>query len=136
MAMRLASIRAGSLVSRRLTRTVVPSVSRLGESFRPNEATRGLASMAAGNALSVLAEEHPTMDAIRYDWKNVKWTFEHVDYFSDALATGIIETGIAPGDVVLSWLPQHFCEQVSFRNENLTMPKDKLYTKFLTFFYS
>jgi hypothetical protein len=72
-----------------------------------------MASMAAGNALQELAEQHPTMDAIRYDWKNVKWTFEHVDYFSDALATGIVEAGIAPGDVVLSWLPQHFSEQAS-----------------------
>jgi hypothetical protein len=71
-----------------------------------------MASMAAGNALQELAEQHPTMDAIRYDWKNVKWTFEHVDYFSDALATGIVEAGIAPGDVVLSWLPQHFSEQL------------------------
>ena len=74
-----------------------------------------MASMAAGNALKELAEQHPTMDAIRYDWKNVKWAFEHVDYFSDALATGIVEAGIAPGDVVLSWLPPHFSEQASQR---------------------
>lgn len=115
MALRLAYIRAASQASRRLTRTSVPLLSRLNETNAPN---RSMASMAAGNALNVLAEEHPTMDAVRYDWKNVKWTFEHVDYFSEALATGIIETGIAPGDVVLSWLPQHFSEQAS--NQLLT----------------
>lgn len=111
MAMRVASMRVASLASKRLTRTSVPTVNRLSEFLYPSS-SRGMASMAAGSALNVLAEEYPTMDAIRYDWKNVKWTFEHVDYFSEALATGLIETGIAPGDVVLSWLPAHFAETV------------------------
>lgn len=109
-------MRVASLASRRLTRMSIPTASRAGELFSSSEtAFRGMATMAAGDALNVLAMEHPTMDAIRYDWKNLKWTFEHVDYFADALATGIIETGIAPGDVVLSWLPEHFSEQVSRR---------------------
>lgn len=68
--------------------------------------------MAAGQILTQLATDHKYAEAIRYDWKNVKWTYHHIDYFSDALATGLIETGIAPGDVVLSWLPLHFSEQV------------------------
>ena len=74
---------------------------------------RRMASLAGGTALKQLATDNPYMEAIRYEHKNVKWTFHHIDYFADALATGIIETGIAPGDVVLSWLPLHFAEQVS-----------------------
>jgi len=28
------------------------------------------------------------------------------------LAIGFLDCGLAPGDVVLSWLPDHFAEQV------------------------
>jgi hypothetical protein len=72
-----------------------------------------MSSLAGGTALKQLATDMPYKEAIRYEHKNVKWTFHHIDYFADALATGIVETGIAPGDVVLSWLPLHFAEQVS-----------------------
>jgi non-ribosomal peptide synthetase component E (peptide arylation enzyme) len=75
---------------------------------------RSMASLAGGNALKQLATDMPHMEAVRYEHKNVKWTFHHIDYFADALATGIVETGIAPGDVVLSWLPLHFAEQVRY----------------------
>ena len=60
MTMRVASMRAASLLSRRLGKISVPAMSRLSEVSRP------MASMAAGNALNGLAQEHPTMDAIRY----------------------------------------------------------------------
>lgn len=94
-------MRAASF-ARRLTRAaLVPSV--MG---------RSMTSLAGGNALKQLATDMPHMEAVRYEHKNVKWTFHHIDYFADALATGIVETGIAPGDVVLSWLPLHFAEQV------------------------
>lgn len=97
-------MRAASLVARRVTRaSLVPSV--MG---------RSMASLAGGNALKQLATDMPHMEAVRYEHKNVKWTFQHIDYFADALATGIVETGIAPGDVVLSWLPLHFAEQVHY----------------------
>jgi non-ribosomal peptide synthetase component E (peptide arylation enzyme) len=75
---------------------------------------RSMASLSGGNALKQLATDLPHMEAVRYEHKNVKWTFHHIDYFADALATGIVETGIAPGDVVLSWLPLHFSEQVHY----------------------
>jgi hypothetical protein len=35
-----------------------------------------------------------------------------VDYYSDAVAIGFLESGLQPGDVVLSWLPAHFSESV------------------------
>lgn len=66
-----------------------------------------------GQALAKLAEERPEMDVVRYHHKNVKWSFKHVEFFSDCLATGFLDQGLAPGDVVLSWLPSHFSEQVS-----------------------
>lgn len=70
-----------------------------------------MATLSAGSALSKLAAASPHMDVIRYEHKNVKMTLTHVEYFSDALATGFVENGLKPGDVVLSWLPLHFSEQ-------------------------
>jgi hypothetical protein len=64
-----------------------------------------------GQALAKLTEERPEMDVLRYHHKNVKWSFKHVEFFSDCLATGFLDQGLAPGDVVLSWLPSHFSEQ-------------------------
>jgi len=51
------------------------------------------------------------MDAVRYEHKNVKWSFKDVNFHSDSLACGLLEQGFQPGDVVLSWLPSHFAEQ-------------------------
>lgn len=53
------------------------------------------------------------MEIVRYEHKNVKWTLKHVNYYADALACGFLDAGLQPGDVVLSWLPGHFAEQVS-----------------------
>ncbi len=72
-----------------------------------------------GQALAKLAEERPEMDVVRYHHKNVKWSFKHVEFFSDCLATGFLDMGLAPGDVVLSWLPSHFSEQVSKGTRNI-----------------
>ena len=72
-----------------------------------------MATISAGDALARLALEHPHMEVIRYEHKNVKWTLKHVNYYSDALACGLLDAGLHPGDVVLSWLPLHFAEQVS-----------------------
>lgn len=76
-------------------------------------AGRGMATMSAGDALARLASDHPHQEIIRYEHKNVKWTLKHVNYYSDALACGLVDAGLQPGDVVLSWLPSHFAEQVS-----------------------
>lgn len=74
---------------------------------------RGMATMSAGDALARLASDHPHQEIIRYEHKNVKWTLKHVNYYSDALACGLVDAGLQPGDVVLSWLPLHIAEQVS-----------------------
>lgn len=74
---------------------------------------RGMATISAGDALARLATDHPHQEIIRYEHKNVKWTLKHVNYYSDALACGLVDAGLQPGDVVLSWLPMHFAEQVS-----------------------
>lgn len=72
-----------------------------------------MATISAGDALARLATDHPHQEIIRYEHKNVKWTLKHVNYYSDALACGLVDAGLQPGDVVLSWLPMHFAEQVS-----------------------
>jgi len=71
-----------------------------------------MATVCAGEALARLASDHPHQEIIRYEHKNVKWTLKHVDYYADALATGLVDAGLKPGDKVLSWLPLHIAEQV------------------------
>lgn len=73
--------------------------------------SRGVATISAGDALARLASDHPHQEIIRYEHKNVKWTLNHVNYYADALACGLVDAGLQPGDVVLSWLPMHFAEQ-------------------------
>ncbi|KAL7543081.1 hypothetical protein ACHAXR_012406 [Thalassiosira sp. AJA248-18] len=75
------------------------------------DGSRGMATISAGDALARLASDHPHQEIVRYEHKNVKWTLQHVNYYSDALATGLVDAGLQPGDVVLSWLPMHFSEQ-------------------------
>lgn len=70
-----------------------------------------MATISAGDALARLASDHPHQEIIRYEHKNVKWTLKHVNYYSDALACGLVDAGLQPGDVVLSWLPLHLAEQ-------------------------
>jgi len=72
---------------------------------------RMASSMSAGDALKRLASEFPHKDVLHYDHKNVKWSLKQVDYFAEALAAGLVDTGLQPGDKVLSWLPLHFSEQ-------------------------
>lgn len=66
-----------------------------------------------GLQLKALAAANPYKEVVRYQHKNRKWNLQHVDYYSEALAIGLLETGLQPGDVVLSWLPGHFSESVS-----------------------
>ena len=65
-----------------------------------------------GQLLSSLTKENPHVNVVRYQHKNRVWTLQHVEYYSEAMAIGFAETGLKTGDVVLSWLPQHFSEQV------------------------
>jgi hypothetical protein len=68
-------------------------------------------SSAAGATLEQLAVESPHVDVVRYEHKNVKFTLQNVDVNSSALAYGLLESGLKPGNVVLSWLPSHFAEE-------------------------
>jgi len=67
-----------------------------------------------GKLVAALKEENPHVDVVQYEHKNRTWTTHHVDYYAEALAIGIAENGLVPGDVVLSWLPAHFQESVRF----------------------
>uniref|UniRef100_A0A7S4A8Y6 AMP-dependent synthetase/ligase domain-containing protein n=1 Tax=Pseudo-nitzschia australis TaxID=44445 RepID=A0A7S4A8Y6_9STRA len=67
-------------------------------------------STSGGSLLTTLAKENPYKDVVRYEFKNRKWNLHHVDFYSEALAIGLLENGLQPGDVVLSWLPAHFSE--------------------------
>jgi len=58
-----------------------------------------------------IAEEFPHMDAVRYLHKNEKFGFKDVDSNAEDIACGFCEQGFQPGDIVLSWLPDHFSEQ-------------------------
>ena len=68
-----------------------------------------------GKLIAELKEANPYVDVVQYEHKNRTWTTHHVDYYSEALAIGIVEQGLISGDVVLSWLPAHFQESVSIR---------------------
>jgi len=74
-------------------------------------ATQARSMSAAGAALETLAIESPHVDVVRYEHKNLKYTLKHVDHHAMALAVGLLESGLAPGDAVLSWLPSHFAEE-------------------------
>ena len=67
---------------------------------------------AGGTILSNMAADNPHVDVVRYHHKNRTWTLQHVNYYAEALAIGLLENGLKPGDAVLSWLPSHLSEQV------------------------
>lgn len=68
-------------------------------------------TVSAGFALQSLAKQNPHVDVIRYEHKNVKFTMAHVNHFADALAIGLLDSGLRPGDKILSWLQPHLSEQ-------------------------
>lgn len=72
-----------------------------------------LSTLSGGALLTQMAKDNPYKDVVRYEHKNRKWNLHHVDFYSEGLAIGLLENGLQPGDVVLSWLPPHFSESVS-----------------------
>lgn len=127
--LRRLALQAASKTTQHHTTTRAASTASIGlrslaplssSSSLPNNGTsthvmsrRAMATISAGDALARLASDHPHQEIIRYEHKNVKWTLKHVNYYADALACGLVDSGLQPGDVVLSWLPMHFAEQVS-----------------------
>eukprot|EP00545_Synedropsis_sp_CCMP1620_P003056 CAMPEP_0119013116 /NCGR_PEP_ID=MMETSP1176-20130426/7955_1 /TAXON_ID=265551 /ORGANISM="Synedropsis recta cf, Strain CCMP1620" /LENGTH=281 /DNA_ID=CAMNT_0006966171 /DNA_START=14 /DNA_END=859 /DNA_ORIENTATION=+ len=97
------AMKAATLFARRFSRPAVVS--------RVVLANRGMASMSGGQAVAQLAEQFPHMDAVRYQHKNQKFAYKDVDHYAESLACGFVEQGFQPGDIVLSWLPEHFSEQ-------------------------
>jgi len=90
-----------------------------GTAKKPSSSTPSLSSKymsttsgGGGSLLTKLAKENPYKDVVRYEFKNRKWNLQHVDFYSEALAVGLMENGLQPGDVVLSWLPAHFSESM------------------------
>ena len=93
--------------------TTSPTISHSHNATAPSSIThRSVASLAAGQALDVLVQQNPHVEVIRYHYKNVKMTLSTVNTNAEALATGLLDTGFVPGDVILSWLPLHHAEQV------------------------
>jgi hypothetical protein len=80
----------------------------------PKPATKASAAppKTSRSLLTELSQQNPHVDVVRYTHKNRTWTVGHVEYYSSALAVGLTEQGLIAGDVVLSWLPSHFSEQV------------------------
>ena len=100
-------------LSRLVGRHVARSSAAAATSMRP-VVTRSMAT-TGGAALAELKTATPHMDVVRYEHKNRTWTLNHVDYYSTAVAIGLIDAGLQPSDVVLSWLPAHFSEQVRIK---------------------
>jgi hypothetical protein len=65
-----------------------------------------------GQRITAMTADNPHVDVVHYEHKNRTWSVNHVEYYSTALAVGFMENGFQPGDVVLSWLPEHFSETV------------------------
>jgi len=97
----------------RILRSAISRPAVAGLARRPiAQASRVFLSTSGGSALNAIAEENPYKEVVRYEHKNRKWNLQHVDYYSDALSIGLLENGLQPGDVVLSWLPPHFSESM------------------------
>jgi hypothetical protein len=79
-------------------------------SSRPNPSSKP--SLTGGNEVAELRNMNPHVDVVKYTHKHRVWSLHHVDFYSEALAIGFMENGLISGDVVLSWLPTHFSEQV------------------------
>jgi len=93
-----------------------------------------------GDQIRQLKKENPHIDVVRYEFKNQKVTVHQVDYFSEGIAIGFAENGLIPGDVVLSWLPQHFAESVrtipTIASRKRYLPSRQLIDYSLTLYYS
>lgn len=107
--------RGGSLLARSTSAVVAPKgvASSLSSKTTTTTTSRlSLSTTSGGSLLAQLAKENPYKDVVRYEHKNRKWSLSHVDFYSEALAIGLLENGLQPGDVVLSWLPPHFSESM------------------------
>lgn len=112
--MSVASILGQRMVLRAIARTAArkANASPMGALLQQYQQRSSFASLPGGPLLTQMATENPYKDVVRYEHKNRKWNLHHVDFYSESLAIGMLENGLQPGDVVLSWLPAHFSESV------------------------
>lgn len=107
-------------LTRRLLRT--PTARAAFSSFIPPSPLNRLDlehSLAGGSFLKALVAENPYTDVVQYHHQNRTFTIQDVERNAEALAIGIAENGLIAGDVLLSYLPEHFNEQVrSFQKFN------------------
>jgi len=109
---RVSLARSNNLRSLRLS---LPSATAAAKIVLPTSrplAAKYMSTTSGGSLLTKLATDNPYKDVVRYEHKNRKWNLQHVDYYSEALAIGLLENGLQPGDVVLSWLSPHFSESM------------------------
>jgi len=109
---RVSLARSNNLRSLRLSLpSITAATNVIFPTFRPLNA-KCMSTTSGGSLLTKLAKDNPYKDVVRYEHKNRKWNLQHVDYYSEAVAIGLLENGLKPGDVVLSWLSPHFSESM------------------------
>jgi hypothetical protein len=98
-------------LSRRLS---LPTVRRVvGRSFSSAAAkSASMEQAAGGHYLKTLVADNPYTDVVQYEHQNRTFTVNDIEKNAEALAIGIAENGLQTGDVVLSYLPERFNEQV------------------------
>ena len=74
--------------------------------------TTSTTSLVGGLRIQEMKQENKHINVVRYEHKNRTWTVHHVDFYSEMLAIGFLDGGFLPGDVVLSWMPEHWSETV------------------------
>jgi acyl-CoA synthetase (AMP-forming)/AMP-acid ligase II len=84
-------------------RALRPVLSSFGNS---QQMQRRLASCVAAKLDSIVTEL-PLKDAFLFTKHDRKWTREDVRKQSQALASGLIDSGCKPGDGIAVWLPDY-----------------------------
>jgi hypothetical protein len=70
-------------------------------------------SIAGGDYIKLLVADNPYLDVVQYTHRNRFFSVRTIDYNAEALAIGIVENGFIPGDIILSYLPEHLNETVN-----------------------
>jgi fatty-acyl-CoA synthase len=68
-------------------------------------ATPALLECTIGEQLAAMAAARPQHDALVVPHQGVRWSWQELLERSDALATGLLEAGLKPGDRVGIWAP-------------------------------
>jgi fatty-acyl-CoA synthase len=77
----------------------------VSESYVRGANTPPLLEDTIGAALERAAQKWQRRPAIVAPFQNIQWTYEELNARADALATGFLELGLAPGDRIGIWAP-------------------------------